>query len=618
MTPMPSTTTPRTPVRTPVRPPTADEAVGHTLLNCLLREATAPEDRTLADGRLVLRLPRLDMLLGVGVRRASVLGAHRFSGPVSILEGLPGGAWTTIGWQRLAELVHAELTLRTGTENDEFLAQVAAGHRAVDSALGRWATADTATPGGTITRTAPDTTGDPADGGARSEDDEPPAVRAAGRPGDPLTTYLASEQSLLLGHRFHPTPKAHGADPGTWTAYAPEEGARFPLHLLAVREGLMAEETAEPGGAAALDRTGEAPPGYRLLPAHPWQYRLLGGHPALRAAVARGDVLDLGPAGPPVTPTASVRTIHDGHAFLKFSLDVRITNCLRKNASYELTGAVALTRLLAPVLADLARSHPSAAVLREPAYRSLALPGPDGRPDRTLLEGFGVIVREGLTRHTPTGTTPLLAAAIADEYPLGPGRVSALLAGAGPDEAAEWWRRYTALLVPPVLTAYFRHGVVLEPHLQNVVVCVGRDGAPERVLFRDLEGTKLLPDHYAAALRSLPGEVAEPLTYDRRRGWDRVVYCLFVNHLAEVLAAVADLHPETERALWRQVRATVERSADALGRPSQLRALLAGAPLPAKANLLTRWQRSADRDAGYVRLPSPLAAPPPGGRPYAS
>lgn len=578
---MPSTTTPRTRARTPVRPPTADEAVGHTLLNCLLREATAPRDRTLADGRLVLRLPAHDTLLRIGVRRASLLGAHRFTGPVSIREGLPGGAWTTIGWQRLAELVHAELSLRTGTENDEFLAQVSASHHVVAGALARRATAS-------------------ARGGA------------VARP-DPLAAYLASEQSLLLGHRFHPTPKAHGGDPDAWAAYAPEEGARFPLRLLAVRERFLAEETAEPGGAAALDRAGEAPPGYGLLPAHPWQFRLLGGHPALLAALARKDVLDLGPARAPVTPTASVRTVHDGHAFLKFSLDVRITNCLRKNASYELTGAVALTRLLAPVLADLARRHPAATVLREPAYRSLALPGADGRPDRTLLEGFGVIVREGLARHTPAGTTPLLAAAVADEYPLGPGRVSELLAGSGPDEAAEWWRRYTALIVPPVLTAYFRHGVVLEPHLQNVVVGVGRDGFPERVLFRDLEGTKLLPEHHAAALRRLPREVAGPLTYDRRRGWDRVVYCLFVNHLAELLAAVADLHPETEPTLWRQVRTTLELSADSLGRPAQLSALLAGAPLPAKANLLTRWRRSADRDAGYVRLPSPLAPRPSGG-----
>ncbi|WP_329042421.1 iron transporter [Streptomyces sp. NBC_00178] len=617
---MPSTTTDRTPAPVLAHPPDADEAVGHTILNCLLREATAAEDRTLDGERLVVRLPHQGLLLGVGVRRRSLLGAHRFTGPVSAAGGPAGQVWETIGWQRLAELVHAELTLRTGVENDEFLGQVAAGHRAVSSALARRAAraagapaapeADGRHPGVLLPGACAQATARPG----------PPPDRARGHSGGgdlpeaSLAAYLASEQSLLLGHRHHPTPKAHGADPDTWTAYAPEEGARFPLRLLAVREGLVAEESAEAGGSAPLDRAGDAPPGYRLLPAHPWQYRLLGEHPLLRDALARGDVLDLGTAGSRVVPTASVRTVHDGHVFLKFSLDVRITNCVRKNAHYELTGAVALTRLLEPVLADLSVRHPSAGVLREPAYRSLALPGAGGPPDRALLEGLGVIVREGLGRHTPAGTTPLLAAAMADEYPLGPGRVSELLAGAGPGEAARWWRRYTELLMPPVLTAFFRHGVVLEPHLQNVVVCVDGAGVPARVLFRDLEGTKLLASHHASALDALPREVAGPLTYDQERGWDRVAYCLFVNHLAEILAAVADLHPAAEPALWQQVRATLTRSADALGGPAELRRLLAGAPLPAKANLLTRWSRSADRDAGYVRLSSPFA-PSPAGRP---
>jgi hypothetical protein len=34
--------------------------------------------------------------------------------------------------------------------------------------------------------------------------------------------------------------------------------------------------------------------------------------------------------------------------------------------------------------------------------------------------------------------------------------------------------------------------------------------------------------------------------------------------------------------------------------------VLAGVPLPAKANLRVRWARDADRDAGYVTVPNPL------------
>ncbi|MGW6455986.1 IucA/IucC family protein [Streptomyces sp. NPDC055078] len=551
----------------PAALPTAADAVAHTLLNCLLREVSGPEHQTAVTGRhLLLRLPRRGVLLRVALRRTSLLGSHRFTGPVTEQRG-PG--WAEVGWRRLAEYTHAELSLRTGVRNDEFLPQLAASHQGVSAAL-----------------TAHRHRAPVSDG--------------------PLTTYLASEQSLVLGHRFHPTPKAHSGDPAAWSAHAPEAGVSFPLRLLAVRDALVAQECAEPGAADPLDRLRPVPGGYRLLPAHPWQYEQLRSRPALRAALACGDILDLGPGSRHFTPTASVRTLYDGETFLKFSLNVRITNCVRKNAHYELSGAVALTRLLAPALADLAVRYPRTGMLREPAYRSLALPGPDGRPDIGLLEGFGVIVREGLGHRLRPGTTPLLAAAVADEYPTGPAHVSRL-AGGGPAAALAWWRAYLRLLVPPVLAAWFDHGLVLEPHLQNVIVCVDADGAPAQILFRDLEGTKLVPGHHARALAGLPAEVAGPLTYDDRRGWDRVVYCLFVNHIAELLAALADLHPQTEPALWAEVRRTLQEYAGEHGCPPRLSALLAGVPLPAKANLLARWERSADRDAGYVRLPSPLA-----------
>ncbi|MFD5427677.1 IucA/IucC family protein [Streptomyces sp. NPDC127084] len=562
--------------------PTADEAVAHTLLNCLLREVSGPERQTaVIDGHLLVRLPCRGVLLRVALRRTSLLGAHRFTGPVTEQsDGQGSGGWQETGWRRLAEHIHAELSLRTGG-NDEFLAQVASSHRGVSAALAA----------------------------VSSRLGTPAAERTGTGAGDdaPLAAYLASEQSLALGHRFHPTPKARGGDPTVWAAYAPEAAASFPLRLLAVRDDLIAQDAAAGDPLHVLDRLGAAPDGYRLLPAHPWQYALLRDHPALRAALDRRDVLDLGPGRTPFTATASVRTVYDGHTFLKFSLNIRITNCLRKNARYELAGAVALTRLLGPVYDDLGARFPDSGLLREPGYRSLALPGADGNPELALLEGLGVIVREGLDGRLRPGVTPLLAAAVADEYPTGPGHVSRLLPGGDPGAALSWWRAYLDLLVPPVLAAYFDHGVVLEPHLQNVIVGVDRAGRPAQLLFRDLEGTKLLPGHHARALAALDPEVAGPLTYAADRGWDRVVYCLMVNHISEMLAAIADLHPGAEIPLWLQVRRTLGDYADRHGCPPRLRALLTGGPLPAKANLLTRWARRADRAAGYVRLPSPLA-----------
>lgn len=542
--------------------PCADHAVAHTLLNCLLREVSGPEHQSaVVDGRLLIRLPRRGVLLRVALRRTSLIGAHRFTGPV--FEERAHG-WAELTWAELAEHLGQELTLRSGVGNEEFIEQVASSHQGVASALS---------------------------GRGECGDDR----------------YLESEQALLFGHRFHPAPKSRSEGSATWAAYAPEARGSFPLRHLAVRADLLAEESLDPAVTAMIDALREVPDGYRLLPAHPWQYELLREHPALRAALERGDVLDLGLGGDPFTATASVRTLYGNDAFLKFSLNVRITNCLRKNAAYELTGAVALTRLLAPALGELAGRFPDAVMLREPAFRTLALPGPDGGADLALFEGFGLIVRDGLADVVRPGVTPLLAAAVADEYPTSSAHISHLLDGAEPQEALRWWASYLRLLLPPVLAAYFDHGVVLEPHLQNVLIGVDADGHPAQVLFRDLEGTKLVPEQNAALLAQLPPEVAGPMAYDAQRGWDRVVYCLLVNHVSELLAALADQYPELEGALWEGVRTALQSYADEHGCPPRLSALLAGVPLPAKANLLTRWARKADRAADYVRLPSPIA-----------
>ncbi|WP_220136085.1 MFS transporter [Nocardia gipuzkoensis] len=549
--------------------PSADDVVTYTLLNCLLREVSGPEQQiSVVDGHLVLRLPRRDVVLRVRLRRSSLFGAHRFTGPVTEQRS---GQWVPVSWDRLAQHAQTELSLHTGVNNDEFTDQIASSHQTIQATLD--------------SRTA-------AGGGGTGK----------------VARYLTSERSLLFGHRFHPTPKARSGAPEAWARYAPETGATFGLRLLAVRTQLLAQECVAPDAVAPLDRLHpDVPPGYRLLPAHPWQYEIFCDNPDLRHAMVRGDVLDLGTGDRPFAATASVRTVYDGETFLKFSLNVRITNCLRKNASYELSGAVALTRILEPVLDDLHTRFPGSAMLREPAYRSLALPGRDGVVDRTLLEGFGVIVREGLAARLSPGATPLLAAAVADEYPTGPAHISRLLPDTTPDTALRWWSTYLELLIPPVLAAYFDHGVVLEPHLQNVVVGVDDTGMPVQVLFRDLEGTKLLPELHADALGGLLPEVAARMTYDAQQGWDRVVYCLLVNHIAEMLAALADQHPDHEVTLWGRVHAVLADYAENHGCPPRLAALLAGVPLPAKTNLLTRWERKPDREAGYVRIPSPFS-----------
>ncbi|MGI5167624.1 IucA/IucC family protein [Spirillospora sp. CA-253888] len=531
--------------------PDADTATATALLNCLVREVAAPDRQLRTEGaHLTVRLPRVGVELRAGLARPPAGPSHRLVPPY---EERRGAAWIPAGWQRLADLISGELELATGHANPEFLPQVRDSHTALTAIL-------------------------------------------AAREGTPAgaDAFVESEQSLIAGHRFHPSPKSRQGDPADWLPYAPEARTRFRPHWLAVREDVLVE-AGDRTAFAALESLGpDVPAGYRLLPAHPWQLSLLAERTALHRAERAGLIRDLGTGGPEAAPTSSVRTAYlpDADAFCKFSLDVRITNCVRKNAWYELEGAVALNDLLRPVFAALGVRFDGCVLLAEPAYRSAAL------ADRRLYEGLGVILRQGVRQ---LAGTPLLAGALTDPYGTFLRRLPVLSCAEG---ALAWWDAYVQRVARPVLHAFLSYGVVLEPHLQNVLIVLDDDGMPVQTAFRDLEGTKLVADRWADELAGLPARVREALTYDSARGWNRVVYCLLVNHLAEIAAALADLYPELETHLWQVTRAHVEECADR-DHP-ELRALLAGVPLPAKANLRARWARTADRGATYVPAPNPL------------
>ncbi|GAA3822651.1 IucA/IucC family protein [Sphaerisporangium flaviroseum] len=544
----------------------AESAALAALLRCCVREVAGPRGQVWAAG------PYLLLRLAENLIRVPTSGglALRFDGPAERLEC---GSWRPLSVDRLVRLVEVELGGRAArdddpggdaTHNEEFAGQVA-GSRAAISILLR--------------------------------------ERAAATP--PEDPWLASEQALVFGHPFHPSPKARGG--ADWVRYAPEAHAAFPLRLLGVRDDVLAAG----GDPLALDGLGHAPPGYTLLPAHPWQMELLGTE--LAAPFADGRLVDLGHSARAAVPTSSVRTVYEPRIgkCLKFSIDVRITNCVRKNAWYELTAAAELSARLAPVFSDLAERFPGTRWLPEPGYRSASL-------GTRLLEGLGVIVRSSPWEVAGPGVTPVLAGALAGTRGRGAhkeregetGDIRGTAAGALRRDPLGWWGAYVDHVALPVLDAYFGHGVVLEPHLQNVLVGIDPEGMPVEAIFRDLEGTKLVAGRHDVS--GLPVVAARSATYDATRGWNRVVYCIMVNHLPEIAATVAGsaaprAADELLRELWADARARVARYADERGRPLPLRDLLAGVPLPAKANLSGRWARSADREVGYVPVTNPFA-----------
>ncbi|MGN9843074.1 IucA/IucC family C-terminal-domain containing protein [Nonomuraea sp. H19] len=459
------------------------------------------------------------------------VGGERF--PAAPALHTPGG-WCPLSLDDLLALTSAELRAGTGVANDGLLAEVLHSRDVMAALL--------------------------------------LARRSATPPADP---YVRSEQALVAGHRYHPAPKARGGSgPETWLRYSPEAYASFALPLLGVPAELLVQE----GDTSALDRLGLGD-GLAPLPAHPWQVELLGG---LRDSRLRR--LD---ATAVAVPTSSIRTVYlpEPDLFCKFSLDVRVTNDVRRLWLRDLRRLGMVADLLAGAFDDLPGHVPRPVVLSDRGYRSAEL-GADGG------EALAVIVRDGLREHLRPGLTALLAAGISEGFPGNP------LDGLGEDATLLWWQRYLDQVVPPVLHAYLRHGVVLECHLQNVLIAVDRHGTPAQAVFRDHEGVRIVGERHPG----LAGEGVVSASY----GWERLVYCLLTNNLCEIAGAIAARHPGLRAESWALARAVFAAAGKDHGDPEELRALLAAPHIPAKANLLLRWTDAGGEEMRCVPVPNPL------------
>ncbi|MEU2116894.1 IucA/IucC family protein [Streptomyces sp. NPDC016459] len=466
-------------------------------------------------------------LRGTG-RLLRVRPGHRPSGA----ELWTGRAWRPLRHAGLVDLAVEEMCASTGRPNPSLAAEMAASRTAVRAMLAARA------------RTAP-----------------------------PEDLWLRSEQALVMGHPCHPAPKARTCDgpAAAWLRYAPEAYARFPLVLLGVRDDAVVED----GDTGALDALGEAPPGYRLLPAHPWQLELSERSTRVRAAFAEGRLVRLGVTPRPARPTASVRTLHvpgdasrdGGDLFLKFSLDVRITNDVRRMRRHEL---LHVRRTDPLVSAAFAAMDGPAGWLSDRGYRTV-----DG-----LFETCAVVVRDGLDRHLAPGSTAVLAAALAEGFPGNPlDRI---------DDPRPWWSAYLRCVVAPVLEAFVRFGVVVECHLQNTLIGVDARGVPVQSVFRDAEGARTMPPT------------------PRESAWRRLVYCLVVNNLCEIAGALTHRFPGSGPALWALARAEFERGGPMPVLPD-VKELLDSPTLPGKANLLSRWVGAEATAPHYCPVPNPLA-----------
>ena len=435
--------------------------------------------------------------------------------------------------------------------------------------------------------------------------------------------FIRSEQSLIWGHAWHPTPKSReGIDEQQLLAISPETGAGFKLPLLAIHQSLIqviACDGFEPLTQLQALTSQTIPQGFQLLPCHPYQFNRFKSEPLFKAALASGKLLLLGESDTQWYPTSSVRTLYEPQTnfFLKFSLHVRLTNCVRKNAWYELESAIFMTALLKRVGSQAQAYFPSFELMEEPASVTLDLKScsqdVDSNQVELLSEAFGVLFRRAYNPDEVNQCQPRVAAALFGDdenfESVVRGYIDALAKHRelGHGEATLlWFENYLQLLLGPILYYFFKLGVIFEPHLQNTVIGF-TEHLPTRLQLRDLEGTKLVGAAWSdSQLQGMSQRARQSVTYTREQGFKRVAYCTLINNLSEAIHHLCGSDLNMEKRLWVMVKAEIIEFQQKFGREPELEALLNGADIPCKRNFMTRLLKQADRLADYVYLNNPM------------
>ncbi len=455
-------------------------------------------------------------------------------------------------------------------------------------------------------------------------------------------SFIEAEQALLFGHAFHPSPKSRLGFP-EWRMhrYSPEVEGSFRLHYFAMHRRIVQEGSAWPNRASEIMRrelmdgmreAGEpvASPyaasllqaclrseNYVFVPVHPVQADWLLREPSVQRWLMSGEAISLGEIGREYSATSSIRTVYhpDSQYMFKFSLRVKITNSLRINKRKELDGALEASRLMARIQSRLDSAHPRFQVIADAAWIAAVSKADEEE------SGFELIVRDNPFRGSLAERT-LVVAALTQE-PL-PGR-SHMLASIVAERSAEegrtaaqisldWFRRYLAISLEPLLWLYDEYGIALEAHQQNCVVRLDEEGYPERLYYRDSQGYYYAASRLTELAKLLPGIESSVNAFEDRIVEERFGYYLIVNHLFGVIQAFGGAGYADERVLLAELRALLESWESRAASPQLarfVRELLTKPACRVKANLLTRLcdideLESELEQAVYAFMPNPL------------
>lgn len=437
---------------------------------------------------------------------------------------------------------------------------------------------------------------------------------------DALKNYPASEQSLWFGHPTHPAPKAR-----LWSVFAdqpqfsPEFGQQAALHQFEIERSdlwLKSNDLNLDQILGTLANQHHVDKEKAIICLHPVQAKLFLNDERVKHLLASGQIKDLGCQGDVFTPTASIRTLFSSknEYFIKGSLNVRITNCVRKNAWYELESTVLIDEIFKKLHKEQPEKLGGFVPVEEPAVLSWIPKSSTEQDAIWFKEQTGIILRKNFCKEEGELNCLMAGTVFGRSINLTP-HVTEFIEKNYKRECSDkdlldWFKSYQSLLLRPVLNLFYNFGIVMEPHLQNTIL-VHQNGQPLKVLLRDFEGVKLTDDLgvQLIAQKDIHARVRQSMQYTRENGWKRICYCLFVNNLCEAILALTWKKPFLAKTMWNIVLSELKEIRDHLTVSTpELDQLIDGDVIHCKTNFKVRLSGEADRKAGYVELQAPWEA----------
>ncbi|UTF61540.1 IucA/IucC family siderophore biosynthesis protein [Gilvimarinus sp. DA14] len=438
--------------------------------------------------------------------------------------------------------------------------------------------------------------------------------------------FLASEQSLLLGHWLHPTPKSRqGIHEWQHKIVTPEMQGELQLHYFAAAKELIEQDSLLPQSAAELIAADlhPAPPLHgdeQLLPVHPLQAQWLLSREPVQQLMQQQKLRYLGPLGPKFAATSSVRTLYRREArwMYKVSVPIKITNSLRQNKRHELDAGL----LMAELVQATGFCHYASPfqLLFDPAYITL-------RGTGESETGFETILRDNIFTPERDANVYCLGALLQDTWH--PQQESSLLGSIIKTQAKrekrsahalalDWFDAYWHCAIEPCIVLFDRFGIALEAHQQNSLLRL-HNGYPDTYYYRDNQGY-YLERRLQSTLQQLQPKLKadSDLFYDTESILDRFGYYLLVNQVFALIYRLGadELVKETQllalmRTKLRRLQARMQGSGAEL-----LQRWLTEPHIAAKANLLTRVHDIDELEAelelaAYTKIGNPLCEPEP-------